>query len=374
IRANILKPASGADCKRCAAFTKIQLNSHPAATGWTPSLRRPPMSSIAMRPAAPDQPQRESALDPARSILVQAPAGSGKTDLLARRFLRLLAEVDSPGQIVAITFTKATAAEMRNRILAELEKAATEDTDASNGLGLRMPKDNNVTAASTANASNDDGTADEFSMTALASNALARSRALGWNLIELPAQLHISTIDSFCRELALQQPLLSGLGGGLEIREQSGDLYRRAARCTLEQIDTGDLALRAAIRALLAWRDNNWTEIEDLLVDMLGVRHRWMHYFVLGGDRDWDAVRERLERPFANAIRESLTTLDELLDQTPNAREEALELARFACGNPNGERHRELAELANFPAPPFATPEELEQARQVFICLAGLVL
>ena len=58
----------------------------------------------------PDQHQRERALDPIRSILVQAPAGSGKTDLLTRRFLRLLAEVDDPGQIVAITFTIAAAA------------------------------------------------------------------------------------------------------------------------------------------------------------------------------------------------------------------------------------------------------------------------
>jgi len=110
------------------------------------------MSSLTQKPVPPDQPQRNRALDPSRSILVQAPAGSGKTDLLTRRFLRLLAEVDEPGQVVAITFTNAAAAEMRHRILAELEKAAISD-------GLP------------------DAT-DEFSMDALARRALEHSRRL----------------------------------------------------------------------------------------------------------------------------------------------------------------------------------------------------
>ena len=78
---------------------------------------------------APDQQERDRALDPTRSILVRAPAGSGKTDLLTRRFLRLLAEVDDPGEIVAITFTKPAAAEMRHRILDELEKAAARGAE-----------------------------------------------------------------------------------------------------------------------------------------------------------------------------------------------------------------------------------------------------
>ncbi|MDR3726466.1 MAG: UvrD-helicase domain-containing protein [Terracidiphilus sp.] len=283
------------------------------------------------KPAPPDQLQRQQALQPAQSILVQAPAGSGKTDLLTRRFLRLLSQVEEPGQVVAITFTNAAAAEMRHRILAELEKAS---------------------------ASPDPVDADEFSMDALARRALERSRLGGWKLLDLPAQLRISTIDSFCRDLAVQQPLLSGLGGGLDIAEQPAELYRQAARSTLRKIDTAGSDLSEAIEALLLWRDNGWQEMEDLLVKMLGERDRWMHEFVLGREQDPDALRERLERPFANAVQAAIARLDQLFFQAPGEQEELLSLARFACEQSGGDLHRDLAERAEFPSA--SDPDALE--------------
>jgi ATP-dependent exoDNAse (exonuclease V) beta subunit len=304
--------------------------------------------SNSTRPLPPDQPERQRALDAERSILVQAPAGSGKTDLLTRRFLRLLAEVEEPGEVVAITFTKAAAAEMRHRILAELEKAAAIETLAP--------------------------AADAFSMDALAQRALNHSRALGWNLLDLPAQLRISTIDSFCRDLAQQLPLLSGLGGGLDIFDQPAELYRRAARQTLRKIDQAGSLLGQAIEDLLLWRDNNWQEMEGLLVEMLSNRDRWMHEFVLDREPDWEALRERLERPFANAICATLQRLGRLLDGVPGVREEVLVLARFACAQTDGERHRELAELGEFPAAPLSASEDVEGARQAHAALANLLL
>lgn len=311
------------------------------------------MSSTVSRPVSsvrpPDHPARVQALDAARSVLVQAPAGSGKTDLLTRRFLRLLGEVDEPGQIVAITFTKAAAAEMRHRILSELENAA-EGRAAEERSEL-----------------------DDFSTETLAARALQRSRALKWNLTELPAQLRITTIDAFCRELALQQPLLSQLGGGIAIHAQPGELYRRAARRTLEQIDAAEPELRTSIETLLLWRDNGWQEMEGLLVTMLAQRDRWMQDFVLDRVPDWEALRERLERPFARAVREKILELSALLDQVPRARAEALELARFSCEQTAGAFSRELAELSEFPAGPFEDAEQLEEAREACCCLAGFL-
>jgi ATP-dependent exoDNAse (exonuclease V) beta subunit len=117
------------------------------------------------RQAPPDQGERERALAPDQSFIVQAPAGSGKTSLLVQRYLRLMAHVKRPEEILAITFTRAAAMEMKQRVLDALQ----EDT-------------------------------------ALTRAIRTQDRLNNWQLGLNPHLLKIQTIDSFATELATQIP------------------------------------------------------------------------------------------------------------------------------------------------------------------------
>jgi ATP-dependent helicase/nuclease subunit A len=77
----------------------------------------------------PDQASRDYAVDPRHNVVLEASAGTGKTFVLVRRYLALLDVGVSPANILAITFTRKAAAEMRERIIAELRRRAALSED-----------------------------------------------------------------------------------------------------------------------------------------------------------------------------------------------------------------------------------------------------
>ncbi len=242
-----------------------------------------------------DHEAREAALDPAGSFIVQAPAGSGKTGLLTQRFLVLLAGVENPEEILAITFTRKAAAEMRERILEALRRAASGE----------VPED-----------------AYERQTFELARRALARDRELGWRLLENPARLRVRTIDAFCQYLTGQAPLLSGLGGSTGVAEDARPLYEAAARNVLEELESEEVG--EALALLLESRDNDAARLERLLAEMLARRDQWLRH-LHGGN-----TRKVLESAMAVAVEQGLAQARRALEPW---QAELVPLVRLAADN-----------------------------------------
>jgi len=265
-----------------------------------------------------DAKARAEALDPTRSFIVQAPAGSGKTGLLTQRYLKLLSGVEEPERIVAITFTKKAAAEMRNRILDAL-RAASAGTP---------PKD----------------TPHEQRTRELALAALARERALPldkrWNLLANPQRLRIQTIDSFNAALTRQMPLLTRLGAQPAIVEDARDHHLEAAALALEPHD--DLVWGEAVKTLHAHLDGNLGRARELIASMLGSRDQWIWHLAGGAQ---GLSRDDLEAALDRAVRAELAAVEGAL--APSDLQTALDLIQVAASNlaaPRGPDAKPLTE------------------------------
>jgi ATP-dependent helicase/nuclease subunit A len=221
----------------------------------------------------PDLAERERALDPTRSYIVQAPAGSGKTELLIQRYLALLGGVERPEEIAAITFTIKAAAEMRLRVYAALSAAR------------HRPRPDAPHEARTWD---------------LARAALARNDALGWRLEESADRLRIQTIDALCMSLTRQMPVLSQFGGQPEVIEDARALFIEAARNLLAALEDGQHPAAADVASLLTHLDNNSAEAEKLIAAMLAQRDHWIR--TLGKPSDRATLEATLDKVRAAAV------------------------------------------------------------------------
>ena len=242
-----------------------------------------------MNPA--DQETRERVLAPDKSFIVQAPAGSGKTELLVRRYLRLLSVVAEPEEIIAITFTRKAAAEMRGRIIAALVSAGSADPGDNEGRNMNTEIRRQ-----------------------LAARARGRDEELGWQLTDNPARMKIQTIDSFCAGLTQQMPVLSKLGGFPEIIEDAGDLYREAAANTLGLLDNNmqddrQAEWSTAVETLLAHLDNDLPRVRDMLVSMLQKRDQWLRRLLAGELPERRMLEQALRHIVEVTLKDSLRAL-----------------------------------------------------------------
>lgn len=224
-----------------------------------------------------DEQVRKEVLDPQRSFIVQAPAGSGKTELLTQRILCLLAEaVAEPGQILAITFTQKAALEMAERVMVALRNAQ-EFTEP-----MEEPKRSNWR---------------------LARQVLIKDQALGWGLLIGKTKLNIQTIDAFCADLVRQSP--ASLTQLNQIAQYPDVYYAQAAFQTLQRLIT-EIEYRQSITELLKHLDYQLDLLIQMLSRLLMSRDQWMPQWLPYWGQP-DALKALLERSLKGWITAGLS-------------------------------------------------------------------
>lgn len=192
--------------------------------------------------------QRQAA-DPSHSVWVSASAGTGKTRVLIDRVLRLLLPRDDgtpgtrPDRVLCLTYTRAAAAEMTERLLARLSRwAVMDENDLVTELG------------------------DLFGVPPNAHQQKA-ARALFARLVDGPEQVRIMTIHAFCQSILARFPLESGLPPHFELIEGTRvtELLQRARQQVLRAAGQ-NRDLRTALDLIMAeMSDDTFTRLFDEL-------------------------------------------------------------------------------------------------------------
>lgn len=304
---------------------------------------------------ASDAEARARALRPEVSCIVQAPAGSGKTTLLVNRFAALLAKVELPEQILAITFTRKATAEMRQRVLALLSP------DGLNGLRAEER--------------------------ALAEDVRARDAQQGWNLIDNPARLKIQTIDSFAVSLVGALPLGANTDRRAQPTELAGPLYEQAVDGLLQRLREDPLA--ADIGRLLMLQDNNPATTRRLVTEMLARRDQWLNavleVFHLHRERPEalgpvlndaraglvESISDEMEHTLGPELMEELRWMIDLAARHQGPQGSFWATAKALCMTAAGQFRKQLDKRNGFPA---HLKEDKQRALQLIQALCDLGL
>ena len=206
--------------------------------------------------------QRKAA-EPGESVWVVASAGTGKTSVLTDRCLRLLMAGSQPERLLCLTFTKAAAAEMANRIAERLAQWVVMSESALTGalddlLG-RAPSDEERELA----------------------------RRLFARVLDTPGGMRIMTIHAFCQSLLRRFPLEAGIAPHFELLDErrSEELLQEARDELLGEADEGENTAFARALAHVSERVNE-QDFADLLNDITHARGRIEELLRRNGDLD----------------------------------------------------------------------------------------
>ncbi len=174
--------------------------------------------------AIPDDATRAqiAAADPAGSVWLAANAGSGKTRVLTDRVAWLLLDGTEPERILCLTYTKAAAGEMQNRLFARLGEWAMLPDDALRAQITRLGA----------------------GRATISTARLSRARTLFARAIETPGGLKIQTIHAFCASLLRRFPLEAGVSPAFSEMDETA-----TARLHADVLD--DMAADPATRPLV---------------------------------------------------------------------------------------------------------------------------
>ena len=206
------------------------------------------------------------ATDPAASAWVTANAGAGKTYVLAQRVIRLLLDGADPATILCLTFTKAAAAEMAQRVFGTLAEWAT------------MAEDKLATALREI-----DGKAPDNVRISIA-------RRLFASALETPGGLKIQTIHAFCERLLQQFPFEANVPGQFDVLDDltGAELIADARAAALIATADEHSAPGRAWRILIdAYSDQ---DIDNALSEAIGRRYQLRRWIVQADEAAGDGL------------------------------------------------------------------------------------
>jgi len=196
------------------------------------------------------------ATSPERSIWLSASAGTGKTFVLVNRLIRLILEGNDPRRIVCITYTKAAATEMQERVIKYIG-----DVILLNDIELKNKLDSEFEAN-------------------IDLKKLSRTRKKLISIIDHPQQLKIQTIHSFCEGVLKHFPLEAETPAFFEVIDDFGksELVEEAWKKLIFSVDA---KVREAVEFLLSRFKP--LQIKELLNDLLQQKAKLLKVITLFG-------------------------------------------------------------------------------------------